>query len=376
MFNWFQQDYVKPYVRLLCRILLTALALFVLTRTVPIIFTFFLPFILAFIVAAALNPFICLLQRKWKAPRGLLSVLMVVVGLLCAAGIVGGFVYALGREIIAIAQNIDAVMDYFNNTILAISGHLNWMLAYMPANSEEMISGVMDGFMLWVQAQGTAFADTIITQTVTVTARIGGGVVSVVIFILASYFMMSDYPRLAAKLKSIISPKAYNGYAALKDVTLNALGSYLRAQLLMAFFIFLFSLIALLIVQQEFALLLAFVLGVIDFLPLIGTAIVLVPWAIVNIVAGDLGIGIYLLAMSLIAFLLRRIIEPKVVGSQMGLSPLTALASIYIGMRLGGVIGLILGPIVAMVLVSLYKAGLMDGWINDINSVLNLHKRK
>ena len=375
MQDWLQKDYVRPYVRLICRVILTVLCLLILTNIIPVVFAFFLPFILAFLVAAAMNPLICLLQRKWKAPRAVLSVLMVVLALVIVLAVIGGFVYALGRELVAVAQNIDGVIEYFSQTIQALSVHLYWLMEYIPTDAEEMLSGLVDGFMLWIQAQGTAFADIVITQTVNVTTRVGGGVISVVIFIMASYFMMADYPRLSQKLKNYFSPKAYKGYSTLKDATLLALGRYLRAQLLIASFIFLFSLVGLLIIRQEFALLLAFLFGLIDFVPLIGTAIVLVPWAIVNIIAGSVGRGIYLLAMSLSLFLLRRVIEPKVVGSQMGLSPLATIASIYIGMRLGGVLGLILGPIVAMVFVSLYKVGIFNGWINDINAVLNLRKK-
>ena len=375
MQDWLQKDYVRPYIRLSVRVILTVLCLFILSRVIPVILTFFLPFILAFLGAAAMNPLICLLQRKWKAPRAALSVLMVVLALLIVLAVIGGFLYAIGRELVALAQNIDGVMEYFSQTIQALSVHLYWLIDYIPADAEEMLSGLVDGFILWVQAQGTAFADVVITQTVNFTTRVGGGVISVVIFIMASYFMMADYPQLSQKLQNFFSPKAYKGYSTLKDATLLALGRYLRAQLLIAFFIFLFSLAGLLIIQQEFALLLAILFGIIDFVPLIGTAIVLVPWAIVNILAGAVGRGIYLLAMSLALFLLRRVIEPKVVGSQMGLSPLVAIASIYIGMQLGGVLGLILGPIVAMVFVTLYKVGLFNGWIEDINAVLDLRKK-
>ena len=372
---WLQMDYVRPYVRLLCRILLTLLALFILTRAVPFLFSLFLPFILSFIVASAMNPLICLLQKKCKAPRGMLSVLMVVVALLLVAAIIGGFVYALVREIVALAQNIDAILEYFGQTIMVMSEHLYWLLDYMPADAEEMLSGLMDGFMVWVQDLGRAFADTVITQTVTATARVGGGVISIVIFVMSSYFMMADYPNLAEKIRKPFSQKTYRGYSILKNATLSAMGGYLRAQLLMALVIYLFSLIALLIIGQEFAFLLALIFAVIDFLPLVGTAVILVPWAIVNIIAGATARGIYLLAMSLVAFLLRRMIEPKIVGSQMGLSPLVALASIYIGMQIGGVLGLFLGPIIAMILISLYKAGLFNGWMADINGVLDLRRK-
>jgi len=325
---------------------------------------------MAYIAASITNPLICLLQKKWKAPRSVLSVLMVVLSLLFVMVLLGGFVYALGREIIGLAQNIDVIVDYFNHAI----AHLYWISAYIPANAEEVLSGLVDGFSVWVQSQGAAIADSMITNTVQFTTRVGGGVVSVVIFILASYFMMADYHGFSQKLKSALSRKTYKSLSIIKSAALGALGGYLKAQIIMATIVFVFSLVALLIIQQEFALLLAFILGLIDLVPLIGTAAMLVPWAIVSIIGGDIFRGVYLLAMSLILFLMRRVLEPKVVGSQMGLSPLTALTSIYIGMQLGGVIGLILGPIVAMVIVSLYKAGLFDGWVEDVKAVMNLRK--
>ena len=374
MQSWLQSDYVRPYARLFLRMFLTLLVLFILTQTVPFLFSFFLPFILAFIVASIMNPLICLLQKKWNAPRGILSVLMVAVALLLVAAIIGGFVYALAREIVVLAQNIDSVLEYFSQSIMVISYHLYWLLDYMPANAEEIFAGLADSFMAWARAQGTAFADTVITQTVTATARVGGGVVTIIIFVMASYFIMADYPRLVEKFRNLCSTRIYTGYTTLKDAALSALGGYFRAQLLMALVIYLFTLVALLIIRQEFAFLLALLFAIIDFLPIVGTSIILVPWAIVNIISGAAARGIYLLAMSLAAFLLRRMIEPKIVGSQMGLSPLTALASIYIGMQLGGFLGLIFGPIVAMVFVSLYKAGFFDGWITDINAVLSLRK--
>ena len=371
MNNWLKSENVKPYVTLLTRILLTLLVLILVVNLGPVVFTFFLPFIWAFIAASALNPLISLLQRKWKIKRGVLSILLVIVSLLLATAIVGGLIFALAREVVHLAQNMDNIMEHFNNTVETLAYNLYWMMDYIPTDAEDMMAGLMDGFILWVTTQGTAFADAVVTNTVALTTRIGGGVVTVVIFIMSTYFMMADYPRISGKLHKILGRKTNEGYITLKSVTLSALGGYIRAQFLMALAIFLLTLAFLLVIRQESALLLAFIFGMLDFLPIVGTAIVLVPWGIVNLLGGDIFRGVYLLSMSLVAFLVRRMIEPKVVGDQMGLSPLTALLSIYIGMQVGGVPGLILGPIVAMVIVNLHKAGVFDGWINDIMAVVN-----
>jgi len=301
---------------------------------------------------------------------------MVAFVLLSVLAILSGFVYALVREVVALAQNFDTIIEVLDQSVQIIMVRTYWLLDFLPTDTEDMLSGLVDGFMAWLQAEGAALADSVIVNTVNVTIRIGSGVVSVVIFIMACYFMTADYNSLTEKTRKLFSVIGYKNYGTLRDATLSALGRYLKAQLLMAFAVFIFSLIGLLIIRQDYALLLAFILGVLDFLPIVGTAIILVPWGVVSIITGSMGHGIYLISMSLVIFILRRIIEPKIVSSQTGLSPLIALSSIYVGMRLGGVLGLILGPIIAMVFVSLYRGGLMDGWVRDINAVLDLRKRK
>ena len=66
----------------------------------------------------------------------------------------------------------------------------------------------------------------------------------------------------------------------------------------------------------------------------------------------------------------RRVAEPKFVGNQTGLSPILSLISIYVGMKLAGVAGMILGPIVTLVALNLLGLGLLDGWKADLRAAL------
>jgi len=116
--------------------------------------------------------------------------------------------------------------------------------------------------------------------------------------------------------------------------------------------------------------LIALILGVIDLLPIIGTIAALAPWGILSIIAGNVGTGIFLLILGIALFLLRKIVEPKIVGSQTGLPSLIALVSIYLGMRLAGFWGAVLGPIIVMTLISVIKAGLFENTANDIKSAI------
>jgi len=379
MRDWVQKDSVWPYVRLFLRVILTVVALWLLGRIVPFVFSLFLPFIFAYLVATVLNPFISFAQRKWKIPRGFLSVFLVGMAILAVLAIVGGLVYTLVREMVSLAQNVDEVVESINDTLEIIAYHLSWLSQYMPAELEEMVATATESFMEWLSTQGTVLAESVIAGSVEFTTRIGGGVITTVIFIMAAYFVTADYPRLNEKLgglRAFLGKQVYGGYLTLQNAAFSALGQYLRAQLLLALVAFFFMLIGLLIIQQEYAVLLALMFAVIDFIPLVGLSVVLVPWAVVNLVGGEIVRGIYLLVLAFIFFLIRRVLEPKVMSSQSGLSPLVTLISIYLGMQFGGLFGMIFGPIVAMMLLSAYKAGFFNGWVSDINAVIDLHKRQ
>ncbi|MCL1998934.1 MAG: sporulation integral membrane protein YtvI [Turicibacter sp.] len=376
MLNWLEKDTVQPYARLILRVILTGIALIAAFLLIPVILSFVLPFVIAFLVAHMMNPVIVFIQKKINLPRGVLSIVLIVIVLSLLIAVLAWFIYALIMEVISLAQNAEEMVDYFSNVIANLSANFNWLLHYLPDDVEALMGDFMTGFLAWLQQIILNFADNILNSAVAATGAIGVVAISVIIFVMSAYFFMIDYQNISTKLKSFFSPQAYRGYSILKNATMSALGGYLRAQVFMSFITFLIVLTALLIIQNEFALLIAILLGLIDMIPVIGTSPILLPWAIISVISGDIMLGAYLFGLSAVTFVVRRVLEPKIVGNQMGLSPITALVSMYVGMRLGGLIGLVFGPIVAMILISLYKVGLFDGWVKDITAVLDLQKTK
>ena len=94
---------------------------------------------------------------------------------------------------------------------------------------------------------------------------------------------------------------------------------------------------------------------------IVGAGTVMVPWAVIDLFTGNLGGAIRLMVIWGLIALFRRVGEPKFVGDQTGLSPILSLVSIYVGMRLGGVLGMIFGPTVLLIALNLVKLGLFDG---------------
>ena len=148
---------------------------------------------------------------------------------------------------------------------------------------------------------------------------------------------------------------------------MSAFGGYLKSQLILSAGVFLILSAGFLLMGQPYGLLLAFGLAVLDFIPIIGAGTVLVPWAVVDMVLAQYGEAAALMAVWGVIVVFRRVAEPKVLGDQTGLSPILSLVGIYSGMRIGGVLGMVVGPLLLLVFVNLAKLGIFRPAMRDLS---------
>ena len=125
--------------------------------------------------------------------------------------------------------------------------------------------------------------------------------------------------------------------------------------------VFFILLVGFFLIRQPYGLLLALGLAALDFIPIIGAGTVMVPWAFAALFTRDFTAALELMAIWGGIALFRRVMEPKFVGDQTGLSPILSLVSIYAGMKLAGVLGMVFGPVVLLVILNLAGMGLFRG---------------
>ena len=97
-------------------------------------------------------------------------------------------------------------------------------------------------------------------------------------------------------------------------------------------------------------------IGILDALPIFGTGTVLIPWAVLRLVLGDWKEALTLAALYLTCYFVRQILEVRMMGGQVGLSPLETLASVYVGLELFGFFGFILGPLGLLLIEDMVEA--------------------
>lgn len=206
-----------------------------------------------------------------------------------------------------------------------------------------------------------------LTQFATDKAKdVAGFALAAIVFAMASYFLCADYPYLRTKAVQHMNDGVRLMLGQVKTAALAAFGGYLKAQLLLTVGVFFILLGGFLLTGQGYALLLALGLSVLDFIPIVGSGTVLVPWAVVNLFVGQYEQAAAVMIIWGVVVLFRRVAEPKVVGNQTGLSPIVSLISIYVGMRVAGVAGMILGPVLTLVALNLLGLGLLDGTKADL----------
>ena len=143
-------------------------------------------------------------------------------------------------------------------------------------------------------------------------------------------------------------------------------GKYLKSYLLILLMTFAQITVGLLIIGVDNALVIALLISVFDILPIVGSGLVLAPWAAIKLLQGQLGVGIGLAVLWAVVIVVRQYAEPKIVGKQVGLHPLATLLCLWVGLKLAGGIGMFALPIGLLIIMELKAEGLI---LNDGNEI-------
>lgn len=353
------------WFRLLLRVLVIGVLGFFVVKWLPELLSFFMPFFLAFLLAWALNPLIRFINRKIGIPRKPLAMLLLLI-------LYGLIVFLVTRAVIAIAGEVMSFAENWNSISASLLKYLNmfedWVSSLSPAAGDQL-QQLIDSFFLWLSEFVSGIlsnAGQYIGGAGTVIKRIPNFFVAVVVFLMASYFMAADYPTIRFAATKGLPENLRNFLSGIRNIFSAAFGGYIRAEFLLSVGVFIILIIGFLVIGQNYALLLAMGLAILDFIPIIGAGTVMVPWMVIDVINGRYQHGIALLVIWGVIALFRRIGEPKVLGDQVGLHPIVSLFAIFLGMKVGGIVGMIFGPVLVLTVLNIIRSGVFDGLLTDI----------
>lgn len=130
---------------------------------------------------------------------------------------------------------------------------------------------------------------------------------------------------------------------------------YMKAQVTLMIITFIILGIGLTIIDAKHPILISAGIAILDIIPVLGAGIVMIPWAIINFIIGNKDMGADLATLYVILVILRQFIEPKIVGKEIGVRPLYTFIATILGSIILGPIGIILGPLAAVIISSIMK---------------------
>ena len=184
--------------------------------------------------------------------------------------------------------------------------------------------------------------------------------------LLSSYFFVADRSGINEWFNRHMPRSLQNRYHMVKRSLVRAVGGYFKAQFKIEIWMYILLVIGFTILGVDYALLIAIGVAFLDFLPFFGTGTVMVPWAILKILSGDYQMALGLLIIWGVGQLVRQVIQPKIVGDSVGVPPIPTLFLLFIGYKLGSVIGMIVAVPIGLIVYTMYEEGVFDTTKNSI----------
>ena len=320
---------------------------------------YLLPFVIGFLLTAAIQKPARWIGRKTKTPHSLWSVILVIVAYLLVVALLIFLGYQLYGQLSAFAKTLPTYVPMLSDLFSGINDHISGWFADLPENLVSTIQAMPEkaiGALTEALTQGlSGFASAIVTG-------LPGILVTSLVTIIASCFIAKDYNKIACFVKEQLSARNWNLLLDTKKLFGTNVVKMLRGYMILMLLTFTELTIGLLLLGYNYAIALAAIIAIVDILPILGTGTVLIPWVVVKLISGDFLGAIGLAVMYIIITIIRNILEPKIIGKQVGLPPLVTLLSMYCGLKLLGFWGLFGFPIALIILKSLHDTGRIHFW--------------
>lgn len=315
------------------------------------------PLIAAILTALLLDSVVNWTERKLKLKRQLAVILIFTIFTLILA--VSAFFLATK----VIGEGIKLIEDspaYINNITVMWKNYEVYFQNAARDFPEEMVKAFTDEVNAFFESFIKGLKQYINIENISaLLSYIPNYLVSFLVYLIALFMFMIDLPRIRNGVYRYLSDKTAEKVSFMTSRISSVVIGFFKAQFLVSIIIFIAALLGLLIIEPKIALVMAIVIWIIDLIPIIGSIVILAPWSLYHLMTGSVALGTKLAILAVILLIIRRTVEPKVMGTHMGLSPLATLISMYIGLKLLGILGLILGPILLILFKSAKEAELI-----------------
>ncbi len=329
-----RKEYCKTFL-LYAATAITAVLLFYLFFRYLLWWIF--PFLIAFGVAHALQKGMSVLQDRFHFKRGIAALFCTLAVLFLLGGIILYFSSALLSE----------AKRFF----LSLSGSFS-PFEIGSRQMEKLLSFLPKSLVKWLQTQAKQsmdllgkFAEKALAFLASFVSSLPQILLACTTAVLALFFLLTSYEDIKTLLRRNLPDKIKKTFNLLQESIFSSFGHWLHCETILCFITFLQLLLAFLLLQLPYPLLYAFLITIVDALPVFGTGTVLVPWAILSLLSGDHLRAAVLLLLFASTALVRSCLQPHLMSEKSALPPIASLLSMYLGFCSFGIKGMVFFPI-------------------------------
>lgn len=316
-----------------------------------------IPLIIAFFTALLLEPLVKLCIQRFRFKRNL-AVFLVFMVFLVFLGLSSYFVVTkVITEVVKIGENAPEYINEIGAVLAEIEDDFIRASKDLP---EELVAGISQQVADFLNGIKADLSNSIKLENITsLLTNIPNYLVSFIVYLIALFLFMVSLPNVKEQFYSMLTEETADKVHFMTSRLNYVISGFFKAQFLVSVIIFIVSLIGLMMIAPEVAIVMSLIIWVIDFIPIIGSIAILGPWALFHLLTGDLVIGTKLAILAIILLTIRRTVEPKVMGQHIGLSPLATLIAMYLGLKLFGFLGFFIGPLIVIAFNSAKEAGII-----------------
>ena len=370
----------RPYWKVIVSLTFSLLATLAVVLLGVWLIRLFVPFVIGWIISCIANPVVCWLDKKLKIQKKFGSAIMIVFVL----GIVIGLLYLvisfLIKEIGGWVMTLPDVFKTASGEMQQVSENLSGLIKVLPKGIRDIWGTITANVGTSIGKLVASLSEPTVLAAGNLAKQIPAIVIGGFVTVLSAYFFVADRESVLVWAKKV-TPKAI--YTRLKMAGSHfkvAIGGYFIAQFKIMGIVCVILLIGLGLLGVEYAFVLSILIGFLDFLPFFGTGTAFVPWCIYTLLTGDYLRTLFLAIIYVVSQVVRQLIQPKLVGDEVGMKPLPTLVFIYLGYKLGGFLWMILAVPLGMILVNMYQAGAFSYITDDVkilvNGILSLRQKE
>lgn len=308
------------------------------------------PFLIAFIFAYLLNPFVLFLERK-KLPR-LLGTTISIFAILLIGGLILSFIIPpffeqIGLLISSAPQKISELNEFFNRQVLPELNRLGviypefqkFISTELPSKLNNLFNGIFNNILSVISGVSVVFNQ----------------IVNLIIIPVMTFYFLKDFDKILKAFLKLFNSDFQNKLLDISSRIDKIFGNYIRSFLMVSLINGTIVTTGLTLIGVPYAVVLGLLSALLNFIPYFGVIISFSIGFLISILSGVSGLNLILVPVVYFGenLLESSLIVPKIIGEKVGLHPLLILFAIFVFGYFGGIVGMLISVPVTALLVSI-----------------------